>query len=115
MKSIVELTPLDQIRQAEVDLARQVAAAREAAEHTIANANAQAAQIKNDAREQGKREGMARYQDILHIAEEEARSIVARGHRNAEELRYKGSTRMQTAIHHALSIIIDKDEDTKLR
>jgi vacuolar-type H+-ATPase subunit H len=115
MGTTVELTPLDQIRQAEVDLARQVAAAREAAERTIANANAQAAQIKNDAHEQGKREGMARYQDIIHVAEEEASAIIARGRRVAEELRHKGSTRMKTAVRHALSIIIEMDEDVGLR
>jgi vacuolar-type H+-ATPase subunit H len=115
MKVPIELTPLDQIRQAEVDLARQVAAAREAAEQVIANANAQAAQLKNDAREQGKREGLARYQDIINNAEEEARAIIAQGQRSAEELRRKGSERMQIAVSHALSIVIELDKDVRLR
>jgi vacuolar-type H+-ATPase subunit H len=115
MKATIEITPLDQIRQAEVDLARQVAAAREAAERTIDHANAQAALLKSDAREQGKRDGMAKYQDVIHIAEEEARAIIARGQRNAVELRRKGSKRMKTAVRHALSIIINMDEDVGLR
>lgn len=113
MKASIELTPLDQIRHAEAEIARRVAAAREAAERTIAEAHAQAAAIKQEAREKGRHEGEIRYRDILNRAEEQSRAIIAQGQRDAEQLRRRGNERMHSAIHHAISIIINLDEERK--
>lgn len=100
------LSPLDQIRLVEADIARNIAAAREASERAVAEARAQAARLKKEAREAGMREGQIRYKEIVAKAEEEARAIVSRAHKQASMLRQKGQSRMETAIQEAVNIVL---------
>ena len=83
----VERSPLDQIRQAEVDVTRQVTAARQVAEDVIREAQEQAADLKRQAREIGHREGLADYQATVSSAEDEARRLIAQACSQAENLR----------------------------
>jgi vacuolar-type H+-ATPase subunit H len=100
------LSPLDQIRLAEAEVARQIVTAREAAEHAIIEAHAQAARLKKQAHETGIRDGQIRYKQTISNAEEEARTIVEQAHNQADGLRRKGQARMEMAIQEVTSIIL---------
>lgn len=106
-----ELSPLDQIRQTEADVTRAVAAARQAAELIIAQAQREAIDIQQHARELGIREGEARFRELISTGEEEARGIVAEAQVRANELRRKGQQRMDLGIHKAVRIVIGLGED----
>lgn len=101
-----DLSPLDQIRLAEAEITRKVAAAREASEHGAANVRVQAAGIKKQAEETGEREGQIRYKEIIAKAEEQASLITAQAHTDAESLCRSGETHMQQAVAEALRIIL---------
>jgi len=102
----VRLSPLDQIRHVEAEITRQIAAARETAEKTVAQERTQAARLKREAQEAGRREGQSRYKDLVADAEGETRVIVTQAHQRAEDLRQRGQRQMSKAIHHAVKIIL---------
>jgi vacuolar-type H+-ATPase subunit H len=105
-KTEARLSPLDQIRQSEAEVTRQIAAARESAEAKVAEARAQAAQLKRQAREVGSRSGQASFKEILATAEEEAQIIQAQANQRARELRRRGEASMQAAIREAVAFVI---------
>ena len=100
------LSPLDQIRLVEAEIARKIVTARETSERAVAEARAQAARLKKEAREAGAREGQIRYKEIVSKAEEEAQAIVGRAHNQASDLRQKGQARMDAAIQDAVNIVL---------
>jgi vacuolar-type H+-ATPase subunit H len=100
------LSPLDQIRQVEAEVTRQIAAAREAADHTISEAGSQVSGLLDEARVSGRHRGQTRYKEIISGAEEEARALVSQAHNQADDLRRKGKRRMTTAVRHAASLVI---------
>jgi len=100
------LSPLDQIRLVEAEITRKIIAARESSEHSAANARAQAALLKKQAEEDGKREGQIRYKETIAKAEEQAKMIIAQAQHEADDLRRKGQTRMEQAVNEALNIIL---------
>ena len=106
LKTKAELSPLDQIRQSEAEVTRQIAAARETAEAKAAEARAQAAQLKRQAKEAGSRAGQARYKEIISTAEEQAQVIRAQANQRARDLRRRGETRMEEAIRKAVALVI---------
>jgi vacuolar-type H+-ATPase subunit H len=101
-----ELSPLDQIRLVEAEIARKVVAAREASERTVAASHSQAVLLKKQAHESGTGEGQVRYKSIVSQAEEEAHTMVARAHDQAANLRRKGYARMEAAIQEAVDIVL---------
>ncbi|MEW5940075.1 MAG: V-type ATPase subunit subunit G family protein [Chloroflexota bacterium] len=100
------LSPLDQIRLVEAEITRKIVAAREVSERAIAEARAQAARVKKEAREAGARQGQIRYKEIVSKAEEEARGIVAHAHNQASDLKRKGQARMEAAIREAVDAVL---------
>jgi len=100
------LSPLDQIRLVEAEIARKIAAAREASEHSASNARAQAALLKKQAEEKGKREGQIRYKETIAKTEEQAEVIVAQAQYEADDLRETGQARMEQAVNEALNIVL---------
>lgn len=100
------LSPLDQIRLAEAEIARKMVTAREASEHAIAEARTRAALLKKQAHDSGTREGQIRYKEIVSSAEEEARTMVQHAHNQADELGQNGQTRMEAAIQESLGIVL---------
>lgn len=104
--SLSGLSPLDQIRLVESEITRKIAAARELSERAVAEARAQAARLKKEARETGAREGQIRYKEIVAKAEEEARGILAHAHNRASELKRRGQVRMEAAIQEAIGIVL---------
>ncbi len=112
-KHVIELSPLDQIRQTEAENIRGIAVAREAAELKVEKEKNQAKEHFRKIREVGRRDGRARYKEILSRAEDEARSIIAQAQKQAEELRRKGQQCMSTAVCDAVNIIIGLEEEVK--
>ncbi len=108
-----ELSPLDQIRQAEAEMNRQIAAARESAAAIVANARRQAEQTRRQAHEDGKREGLNRYREIVAQAEEEARAITAQANIRAQELHRAGQNRKEQGVRYAIDLIIGMGEREK--
>jgi vacuolar-type H+-ATPase subunit H len=107
----LELSPLDQIRQTEAEVTRRIAAARITAEQIVEQARQQAAALKREASESGRREGQARYQTSLSNAEEEARALVAEAQEQADQLRRRGDKRMQLAVNRAFNFLISLVEE----
>jgi vacuolar-type H+-ATPase subunit H len=103
------LSPLDQIRLVEAEITRRMIAAREASERSTAEARAQAALIKKQAREAGERHGQIRYKEIIARAEEQAKMILAQAHQEADHLSQKGQSRMERAIQEALAVVLGMD------
>jgi len=104
-----QLSPLDQIRQTEADVTRQIAAARETAECKVVEARNQVKGLLEDARATGSRQGQMHYKVSLTKAEEEARALVAQSHNQAKDLRHKGERRMSSAVRHAENLVIGLD------
>lgn len=107
---VTTLSPLDQIRQAEADMARQIAAAREEAERTLAEANTRAKQFIEDARQAGREQGQAQYREIVARAEKEAQAILADARDRAESLGRQGSQKMEIAVSQAVNIVLGTHE-----
>lgn len=108
-----KFSPLDQIWQTEAEVTRRVAAARDKAEGTLAEAQAQARQLKNQAVEEGRRQGQAQYKDIIAAADEEAQVITSQTNAQAEELRRQGKERTDRAVRLAVNIVIGLEREAK--
>jgi vacuolar-type H+-ATPase subunit H len=109
-KPKAELSPLDQIRQAEADVARQIASAREATGQTVAQARIQAKDMLGDARQIGKREGEKRYREIVSNAEEEEQAIIAQACNRAEHLSRRAGQRLAEGVRRALNVVIGLED-----
>jgi len=112
--NLADLSPLDRIRLVEGEAARQLIAAREAAEEAVVNARAQAKQMKVEAREAGTKEGEAQYKNIIVNAEEEAQAIVAQARHQADELKRHGQQRMEQIILIAINIVTGQEGEARL-
>lgn len=106
-----ELSALDQIWQAEAEITGRIAAAREEAEQTIAEAKSKAMQIKIQARESGLRRGRNDYGNIISQAEVDAEGIISMANSQAEELQIKGQRHLLEAINRAVQIILGNEID----
>jgi vacuolar-type H+-ATPase subunit H len=109
--SETELSPLDQIRQTEADVTRQIAAARQAAERSVTEAGKELKTFLDGARESGRRHGQVRYKEIISKAEEESQAVVSQAHRQAERLHHAGRRRMSTAVRQAVNLVIGLQDD----
>lgn len=109
--SEAQLSPLDQIRQAEADVTRKIAMAREDNERTLADAKAQVRMLLDRAKESGHRKGEAQYRGIVFEAEEVARAILAESDHWADELQQKGVRTMDSAVRQVVNIITGMEED----
>jgi vacuolar-type H+-ATPase subunit H len=107
------LSPLDQIRLTEAEMARKIATTREAAEHARIEARSQAALLREQAREAGLRKGQICYNEIAAGAEQEARAIVESAHSQAAELQRKGQACMDVAIQEVTNIVLGLKEGGK--
>lgn len=101
-----ELSPLDQIRQTETNITRQIAAARVSAGRSAEEARLQAEQIKRQAQEEGRRKGQAIYQEILVRASEEAQAIIVQAKRRSAEMQRVAEQRMDEVVSHAVKFVI---------
>lgn len=105
-----DLSPLDQIRQTEAEVTRQIAAARESAKETINQAKKQVQINNHEARTLGQHKGQMLYKEILTKAKEDASAQLAQAHTEAKELRRKGKNRMEAAFCYAVQIVLGEDK-----
>ena len=108
-RSQYELSPLDQIRQTEAQVTRQVATAREAAKKTLENTKNKIREKIREAREAGQHTGQKQYKDMISDADEEAQILIARAYKKAEILQRRGSQRLDEGVRRAINIIIGAD------
>jgi vacuolar-type H+-ATPase subunit H len=106
-----ELSPLDQIRQAEAEAARLIASASMAAEVAISQANVQAAQIKSMATETGRQSGLSQYQEIIAKAKLEAQELTKQAKHDAQQFLIRGNSRMDDAVDWIVNVILGQDEE----
>jgi V/A-type H+/Na+-transporting ATPase subunit G/H len=100
------LSPLDQIRLVEAEIARRTATARASADERVAQARNQAELLKKEAGETGENAGLVRYKEIVAEAEAQAVMILAQADHETEDLRRKGRSRMERAFHQAMNIVV---------
>jgi vacuolar-type H+-ATPase subunit H len=105
--------PLDQIRQAEAEIKRRIAAAQWAAEADLYEAHLRAEDLKRLTLENGRCEGQTEYQDIIRQTEKDARALVAQAHRRAEDLRRQGELCMNSVVRSTIAIVVGQKEDSK--
>ncbi len=98
--------PLDEIRRAELEVARQIAVARETVESARVAAEAQAADLKHQAQEAGRRESLSQHDIAIAEANKEAETLLAQMRQRADDLRRRGNVRMDMAVRHAVSLVI---------
>jgi vacuolar-type H+-ATPase subunit H len=110
-KSMVSLSPLDQIRFCEAEVTRRVAAARQSAEESLAGARSEAANLKKQAKARGLQRGQAQYEEVVSKAEENAQVIVAQARRRSEEMSQRGRRRIDEAVRRVASIIVGLEAD----
>jgi vacuolar-type H+-ATPase subunit H len=110
-----ELSLLDQIRQTEAEVTRRVAAAHEAAQRTVEQAQAQRLQWIEQARVAGRKEGESRYKEIIAKAEEEARIIILHAQNRVDEIRSRGERCTEDAVEQALNIVLGIERGRKAR
>jgi vacuolar-type H+-ATPase subunit H len=108
------LSPLDQIRHTEAEVAGAIAAARQAAEQIVADARVEATNLRQQARQEGIREGQAHYKATVTQSEEQARVILDDAQNRARELRRKGQNRMNKGVGYAVKVVLGLDEGEKL-
>lgn len=106
---MIGLPPLDQIRKAEADVTRRIAAARQAAEAAAQDAGVQALDLQRQARETGRREGLAQAQAIIARAERKARALTMQANSHAKDLAREGNLRMNSAVHSAVAIVAGQE------
>ena len=106
----IEFSPLDQIRQAEAEITRQVAAARQSAAHNLDLARKEAAHLVAQAREDGQQEGQARCQEIIEAAEIEAKHLVDQAQALVDERSRVGTQRMELAVQQIVDRVIGSNK-----
>ena len=109
--SPTQFSPLDQIRQMESEITRKTAAAHEAANQMLTKARVDAGAVKNQALEDGNREGQARYQEIILEAKEEAKQFITLAQGQAEEISQRGDQHMEQAVQQVVEVVIGIEED----
>jgi|GEM_PF-6359202 vacuolar-type H+-ATPase subunit H len=110
--SRANLPPLEQIRDAEMSVARHVAAAREAARTLIETAQRQADDLKREAEQSGRLEGQAQYADAVARAKEAAAQILAQAQRQVEQLRGQAERDRDSLVSTILEVVAGAREET---
>lgn len=105
-----EAIQLDQIRQAEAEITRRIAAAHETAKLTEIEALAEAKKLKSEAKNTGTRDGQAQGIDIISRAKEEAELLIAQSRTRAEKLHQGGQIHIDDVVKHAVNIVLGVSE-----
>jgi len=96
---------LAEIRQTERKIARELAAAREAAARALEEASVQARHITTQAAENGRLEGEAARRKAMEAIELEATAIIAQAEKQADSLRHINEDALAAAANQAVKII----------
>ncbi len=96
---------LEVIRRREAELKRRLAAQREAGEAVLADAERCARERLIAAEAEGRLAGESQRQAAQLVAENEARSIIARAQTEAERLRRVGQHPIDAAVARAVALV----------
>ena len=110
-----ELSPLDQIRQTEAEVNRQIASSQEKSKRKIAQATRDVQELIRKARETGHLEGMARGAEIVSKTEEEAQAIIEQAQKQAEAYRNHGQDQMNVAVQYAVSFVLGLEGENEIK
>ena len=111
----IELSPLDQIRQTEAEVNRQVASTQERSKLKIAQATRDVQEMIMKARETGHLEGLARGTAIVSKTEEEAQVIIEQAQKQAEAYRNHGKGQMNAAVEYAVSFVLGLEGENEIK
>ncbi|MCC6189774.1 MAG: hypothetical protein IT318_12135 [Anaerolineales bacterium] len=100
---------LADIRQAETEISRRVAAEQEAAADRLAEARRTAAARLEAAEAEGRQEGEQRRQGARLQAERDAAEIVARAQRQSAILQRAGEAALAAAVKLALQVVLEDE------
>lgn len=98
--------PLEVIRQAELDISRQIAAARKSTDQKIASTLIQVNQLKESAQEEGKIAGQQAADDYLDQVQSNVQNMLARAQVDRQETIQIGFKHMDEAVQFAVSVVI---------
>ena len=101
-----DLSPLDQIRQTEAEVARKIASAQEEAKQRVVQARKDARELIANARETGYLQGRARGLEIISKSEEESHATIEQARRMAEVYRAHGQQQMATAVRYVVDLVL---------
>lgn len=98
--------PLEKIRNAELEVSRQIAVARKAAEMKIADANHQANMLKEKALEDGQFSGQKDAEQYLAQIQLEVNKMIAQAQAKSEDSYRRGIEDIDPAVEYALMFVI---------
>jgi vacuolar-type H+-ATPase subunit H len=99
-------TPLEQIRQAEVEISRQIAIARKSAEKLVADAQLQADRLKEKALEDGHIAGQKAAEEYLAQIHSEVSRMIVQAQIQTEESCRHGFEHINEAVEYAILFVI---------
>lgn len=102
-------SPLDAIKQAEIEVVRRVAEARAAAEQSLIDTKSQVENLLNQLRTEGEQAGQALHDDLLAKTEAEANRLLADAEERAVALRAQGETLREEAVTLAVNMVLGRD------
>jgi vacuolar-type H+-ATPase subunit H len=103
------VSPLEVIKQKELDLRQRVEEARRQAEARIQAARQEAEQTIAQAEREGRAEAEALYQRGIEEARREAEAILAAAHEEAAALRRRATTRLDDAARQIAELALPAD------
>ena len=103
------VSPLQVIKQKELDLRQRVEAAHRQAEAKIQAAREEAKQIIARADQEGRAEANVFYQRGIEEAKQEAETIVAAAHEEAVALRHRAMARLDDAASWIVELVLTVD------
>ena len=106
----VDVSPLEQIRYAEMVVTRRVAAAHESARVMNETTQQQADGLKREAEQAGRVEGQAQYAEALAKAQEAASTVLAQAQRQAEQLQRQSEQHTDNLVDALLEITVGARE-----
>lgn len=104
------ISPLDEIRQEEMNAASQVLHARQAADQARQAASEQAARLKARAARDGARDGQARREEMVREAALEADEIITQARETAEAAAAQGRERNHSPVEWAVRIVLGLED-----
>ena len=105
------VSPLEQIQQAEADIATRIHAARESTKNQILEAKKEAEQIKLEAIQIGRHEGEGDAQEIIKGAKKESGQMLRQSCDEIENLHRKLGQSAHLLVEQATAFILEKREE----
>jgi vacuolar-type H+-ATPase subunit H len=107
----VDVSPLDQIRDAEIAVARRLAAARESARALIETTQSQVDDLQREAEQAGRLEGQAQYAEAVAKAKDAAALILVQAQRQIERLRGQAERDRDSLVSTVLEFVTGARKD----